>query len=71
MPDAVDIFLGEVKCQLQRFKPQPGDVFVLTIPEEISDVLHERMTSDWSKHLPHKILVISGDAKLELKRPNS
>src|SRR4029077_14946050 len=46
MRNAVDVFLGDVKCQLQRFEPKPGDVFVLTFPDEIPLEVAKRMRSD-------------------------
>jgi hypothetical protein len=70
MPDIVKIFLGELKCTLQRFEPKPGDVFVLTIPEDgISGELAEHLKSGWEKGFPNtKCVVITGGMTVELAK---
>jgi hypothetical protein len=67
MTDTVEISLGELKCTLQRFEPKPGDVFVLTIPDEVSSELQEYLKSGWEKGIPTcKCVVITGGMTVEL-----
>ena len=71
MTDSVDIFLGDLKCTLQRFRPQPGDVFILTIPE-IPSEQEERFRTEANKYLGSetKVLVITGGATVDLEKAN-
>jgi hypothetical protein len=68
MRDVVEVFLGEVKCALERFQPKPGDVFVLTVPGEISLEEERRIKTDWVKRFPGNevVVVLAGGTTVHL-----
>jgi hypothetical protein len=67
MTDAVEIFMGELKCKLQLFHPGPHDVFILTVPGELSFEAEERLISGFAKHFPEtKMAVVIGPASVDL-----
>jgi hypothetical protein len=68
MKDAVEIFMGDLKCELERFNPKPGDVFVLTVPDEVSLALVDRLKSFGKDLFPNnKVAVITGGMRVELE----
>jgi hypothetical protein len=69
MTDAVEIFLGDIKCELQRFEPKPGDMFALVFPDEVPLELANRLKYEWDKYFPAykiKMAVFSGGMKVKL-----
>jgi hypothetical protein len=52
MADTIDVFLGEIKCALHRFQPKPGDVFVITVPGEITEETVRQIKSTWKRNIP-------------------
>jgi hypothetical protein len=68
MKDVVEIFMGDLKCELERFSPKPGDVFVLTIPDEISWELVDQLRSRAKDLFPNnKVAVITGGMRVKLE----
>ena len=57
MTDAIELFLGDIKCALHRFEPKPGDVFVLTIAGELPEEMVTRIQSEWTKRIPYDVKV--------------
>jgi hypothetical protein len=71
MADSVDIFLGEIKCKLQLFHPKPGDVFVLTIPGEISFEEEKQMRAVLARQFPEtRMLVVVGATTIDIQEAN-
>lgn len=69
MTDTIDIFLGDLKCKLQLFRPEPGEVFILTIPREISFEEENRLKSEFEKLFPenkNRIAIITGGVMVGL-----
>lgn len=63
-------FLGD----LQRLQPQPGDVYVLTVPEIIDDHTAARLRDAVSRQIgcpPGKVLVLGEGLKLEVVAPEA
>jgi hypothetical protein len=70
MTDAVEMFLGNLKCTLQRFEPKPGDVFVLTFPFEVPLEQIQRIQSQWGETYPgNKCIVVGEGGRVEIQRP--
>jgi len=69
MTDTVKLFLDDIECALQRFEPKPGDVFVLTIRDEVSLEQQARLVADWKKRIPFdvEVVVVTGDVSVELQ----
>jgi Ni,Fe-hydrogenase III small subunit len=64
MTDIIDIFLGDLKCALQRFEPNDDDVFVLTVPGPISIEDEERIKQAFEQRMHHKVIVLGDGATL-------
>jgi hypothetical protein len=60
MTDAVELFIGDLKCELQRFEPKPGNFFVLTFPLVVSPEEVERIQSQWKELSPYKLAIVGG-----------
>lgn len=54
-------FLGD----LQRLSPQPGDMFVITTEQRISQEQRHAIVATWASAMPgHKVLVLDGGLKI-------
>jgi hypothetical protein len=69
MTDTIDVFLGEMRCALHRFQPKPGDVFILTVPGELSAEHAKLIEAGWKRNFPDsdlKLCILAGGATVEL-----